>query len=124
MFPKDEEAILPAEQIAISSFIYEVIAKKKRETEGAIKCSMRSKKAVKIEKQAQKEKELLMPVLSRFFDIEGCYLYFKKNCGMTYENFFISALNHHIFLSPCEDAPSIFPTLQHYGQLIEFFKNF
>ena len=124
IYPEYEEPILPAEQVAISTFIYEVIAKQKRKEEGAIEHSMQSKKALKLERQAQKEMNALLPELAKFFDIEGCYLYFKKKNGMGYEDFFIKALEHHILLSPWEDDPSIFPTLQHYGQLIDFFKSF
>ena len=124
VYPEYEEPILPAEQVAISSFIYELIARQKRNEKGAIEHSMKSKKALKAEQQAQKEKDALMPFLSKFFDVEGCYLYFKKTCGMEYEDFFVVALDHHILLSPWEDDPSIFPTLQHYKQLKDFFSLF
>lgn len=121
-YPEYEEPILPAEKVAISAFIYELIAKQKRDREGALEHSMKSKKTLKLERHAKKEKEALWIALSKFFIVEGCYLYFIKNCGMPYNVFFMKALEHHILLSPWEDVPSIFPTLQHYGQLIDFFR--
>lgn len=120
--PEYEEAILPAEQVAISAFVHLLIARQKQESNEVACHSMRIKKELAREVQAQKERKALLPLISTFFDMEGCYLYFKKDCGMSYRDFFVSAINEHILLSPWVDDPSIFPTLQHYGQLTKFLK--
>ena len=116
-----EDFILPAEACSIASFIYEIIASKKRREDGALRHSMHSKKLFKREEKTQKEIDKLLPALNIFFDIEGQYLFFKGD-DESYENFFISALENHILLSPSVKNPSIFPSIENYSQLISFIK--
>ena len=114
-----EDFILPAEARAITSFIYDVIASKKRRESGAYVHSMCSKKLFKKETRTQKEIDKLLPLLKTFFDIEGQYLFFRGN-DKAYKNFFISALENQILLSPSVTTPSIFPAIENYSQLISF----
>lgn len=118
----DEDPILPAEATAIASFIYDVIASKKRRENGASIHSMCSKKLFKKEEKTKKEINKLLPLLKIFFDIEGQYLFFKGS-DEEYKDFFISALEHHILLSPSTSTPSIFPNIENYSQLISFIKS-
>ena len=117
-----EDFILPAEASSIALFIYDVIASKKRRENGACLHSMHSKKLSKKEEKTQKEIGKLFSVLETFFDIEGRYLFFKGDED-AYKNFFISALENHILLSPSVATPSIFPTIENYSQLISFIKS-
>ena len=121
IFPKDD-FILPAEACAIASFIYDVIESKKRRQNGALSHSMCSKKLFKKECKTQKEIDKLMPLLKNFFDIEGQYLFFRGD-DEVYKDFFITALENKILLSPICTSPSIFPSIENYTQLIAFIKN-
>ena len=114
-----DDFILPSESCAIASFIYDLIASKKRREDGALQYSMCSKKLFKKERKTQKEIDRLLPSLAIFFDIEGQYLFFKGE-EKTYKDFFVSALENHILLSPSISCPSIFPTIENYSQLISF----
>lgn len=117
-----EDFILPAEASSIATFIYDVIASQKRRVNGAYVHSMCSKKLFKKEKNTQKEVNKLLPALKAFFDIEGQYLFFKGS-DEAYKNFFISALENHILLSPSTTTPSIFPAIESYSQLTSFIKS-
>ncbi|MGP1437928.1 MAG: hypothetical protein ACTTKH_02510 [Treponema sp.] len=119
--PKEDD-ILPAEAKAIACFIYDVIASKKRIEKGALVHSMCSKKLLKKETKIQKEIERLMPALKVFFDVEGRYLFFKGNDD-EYKDFFMSAFEHCILLSPSSLTPSIFPNIENYSQLESFIKS-
>ena len=118
----NEDFILPAEAGAIASFIYDVIASKKRRENGASIHSMCGKKLFKKEEKTKKEINKLFPLLNTFFDIEGQYLFFKGT-EEEYKDFFISALENHILLSPSISTPSIFPNIENYSQLISFIKS-
>jgi len=117
--PLKEDFILPAEASSIATFIYDVIASKKRRVNGAYVHSMCSKKTFKKEEKTKKEINKLLPLLNAFFDVEGQYLFFKGK-NEVYKNFFISALENHILLSPSTATPSIFPTIENYSQLNSF----
>ena len=119
--PLKEDFILPAEASSIATFIYDVIASKKRSKNGALQQSMCSKKLFKKEEKTKKEINKLLPILKTFFDIEGQYLFFKGD-DEAYKDFFVSALENKILLSPSRIMPSIFPAIENYSQLISFVK--
>jgi len=117
---EDEDVLLPQEEVAIARFIYELMAKGKREREGAILHSMKSKKALKREKNAKKELESILPQLETVFTIEGRYLLFKNTCKIPYKKVFLVALENSILLSPFLEESSIFPEIENYSQIKKF----
>jgi len=117
----EEDPILPFEASAITSFIYDLIAHKRKY---AIANSIKTKKMLKEEQHTQKELNKLLPKLKTFFNIEGHYLFFKKNIDMPYFEFFNVALENKILLSPFIEKPSIFPMINHYTQLLAFFNKY
>ncbi len=117
-----ETLLLPAEAKAISAFIYRVIAKERRSLCIDSTRAMKNKKSIRSENNTQKELDALSPIIKRFFQIKGRYLYFDESCGISYSDLFILALKNRILLSPDEKNPSIFPEIQHYSRLLSFFK--
>ena len=120
VFFADEDKLLPQEEVAIARFIYELMAKGKREREGAILHSMKSKKALKREKNAKKELESILPQLETVFTIEGRYLLFKNTCKIPYKKVFLVAIENSILLSPFLEESSIFPEIENYSQIKKF----
>ena len=63
----------------------------------------------------------VVELCSRFWNMEGPYLFSKLN-EEKYETFFKAALDFHIFLSPYFTIPSILPKIRVYTELENFLK--
>lgn len=110
--PSDK--ILPTEKMAISRFFFDL--KKRIPEEAASIINMKKNNLTYFSVM-----KTMSFQLEKFWTVKGLYL-FPKCSETEYKDFFISALEKKIFISPDFCIPSVFPILQSYKNLLLFLK--